>query len=200
MKTTKREIMLTALKLFAKKGYEATSIADIAEKLGVSKGAMYKHFDGKRQLFDSILAEMEREDAARSESKNLPSKTKAEDEASYKNAVLSDVFDFAKWQFEYWTEDEFAAAFRRLLTMEQFGSEEMQKLYENYFSAGPLGYVCDLFSEMGVKKAAENAYALWATMHLGYALSDSSNDKNKVKKQVFEMLDDVYERIKRGEK
>lgn len=200
MKTTKREIMLTALKLFAKKGYEATSIADLAEKLGLSKGAMYKHFDGKRQLMGSILAEMEREDAARSESKNLPSKTKAEDEASYKNAVLSDVFDFAKWQFEYWTEDEFAAAFRRLLTMEQFGSEEMQKLYENYFSAGPLGYVCDLFSETGVKKVAENAYALWATMHLGYALSDSAKDKNKVKKQVFEMLDDVYERIKRGEK
>mgnify|MGYP006943339052 CR=1 FL=1 len=34
--------------------------------------------------------------------------------------------------FEYWTEDDFASSFRKMLTIEQFRSEGMQKLYQQY--------------------------------------------------------------------
>lgn len=200
MKITKQEIMLTALRLFAEKGYEATSVADIAGRLAVSKGAMYKHFDSKKHLFDCILAETEKEDRMQAESNKLPVSGKDEDAESYKRATLSDVFDFAKRQFEYWTENEFAVLFRRLLTVEQFGNEDMRKLYQQYFCKGPLGYVVDLFSEVGVENAEQNAFSLWSAMCLGYGLSDEESDKSKVKNTVFQALDDVYRKISRGEK
>ena len=50
MKNTKEKILETALELFAAKGYEAVSVSDIAGKLGMTKGALYKHYTNKQHL------------------------------------------------------------------------------------------------------------------------------------------------------
>ena len=55
MTDTKEQILMTSLKLFAKDGYEAVSVSDIAGKLGITKGALYKHYKNKRDIFDSII-------------------------------------------------------------------------------------------------------------------------------------------------
>ena len=70
---TKEEILETALKLFAQNGYEATSVSDIAEKIGISKGALYKHYHNKRDIFESILKRMEQTDADKADANNVPS-------------------------------------------------------------------------------------------------------------------------------
>lgn len=45
-----------ARELFARDGYEATSLEVVAAAAGVSKGAVYHHFAGKRQLFEAVFA------------------------------------------------------------------------------------------------------------------------------------------------
>lgn len=53
---TKREAIIeTAGKLFAKSGYAATSIEDIAKPCGVTKAAIYYHFKDKHDLYEYIL-------------------------------------------------------------------------------------------------------------------------------------------------
>ncbi len=47
-------IMQTALVLFAKKGYESTSVGSIAKKAGISKGLMYNYFQSKEDLLTKI--------------------------------------------------------------------------------------------------------------------------------------------------
>lgn len=44
-----------ALALFAERGYHQTSIADIIERAGVARGTFYNYFDGKREIFASLL-------------------------------------------------------------------------------------------------------------------------------------------------
>ena len=44
MNKTKRKIFETSMKLFAEKGYDATSIEDITATVGVAKGTLYYHF------------------------------------------------------------------------------------------------------------------------------------------------------------
>ena len=44
-------ILDAALRCFAKRGYHETSVDDIAERARLSKGAIYWHFAGKRELF-----------------------------------------------------------------------------------------------------------------------------------------------------
>ncbi len=51
----RQEILDTALKLFGEKGYEKTSIADIAKAIGVAQGLCYRYFPSKESLFDSAI-------------------------------------------------------------------------------------------------------------------------------------------------
>jgi AcrR family transcriptional regulator len=52
---TREGIVMAALKLFAKHGFASASIAEIAEAAGITKGAIYWHFDSKDALFKAIL-------------------------------------------------------------------------------------------------------------------------------------------------
>ena len=62
---TKENILLTALRLFARDGFEAVSVSQIAGELGMVKSALYKHYKNKRDIFDSILERMDEMDCER---------------------------------------------------------------------------------------------------------------------------------------
>ena len=49
-------IMDTALELFANEGFHSTSIQDIANKAGISKGLLYNYFESKEELIRLIIA------------------------------------------------------------------------------------------------------------------------------------------------
>jgi AcrR family transcriptional regulator len=51
----KEQIMKTALKLFAKKGFFNTTISDIAKEMGMSVGNMYNYFPSKESLAKELL-------------------------------------------------------------------------------------------------------------------------------------------------
>lgn len=53
-KSTKKEILAVATRLFSNKGYDHTSISDIAKEVGLSDGALYNYFKGKEDLLLSI--------------------------------------------------------------------------------------------------------------------------------------------------
>lgn len=52
---TKEKITRTALSLFLERGYEKTSLNDIAREVGITKPAIYHHFKNKAQLFHQVL-------------------------------------------------------------------------------------------------------------------------------------------------
>ena len=56
-KATREKILSVALELFAKKGYHAASISQIAKKAKISKGLMYNYFASKEKLLDEIIQE-----------------------------------------------------------------------------------------------------------------------------------------------
>lgn len=57
MNKTKRKIFETSMKLFAKKGYDATSIEEITATVGVAKGTLYYHFSSKEEIFNFLVEE-----------------------------------------------------------------------------------------------------------------------------------------------
>ena len=71
-KTTKEDILIVALRLFAKEGYEAVSVSQIAGKLGMTKGALYRHYESKRDIFDHIVKRMEQGDGEQAEEYDMP--------------------------------------------------------------------------------------------------------------------------------
>lgn len=52
---SRQQILDAALKLFSHRGYGATSVRDIAEEAGLSKGNVYHHFPDKETIFRGLL-------------------------------------------------------------------------------------------------------------------------------------------------
>ncbi|HZZ86712.1 MAG TPA: helix-turn-helix domain-containing protein [Caulobacteraceae bacterium] len=52
-------ILAEARRLFAERGFESTSIDEIAAAAGVAKGAVYHHFESKEALFQRVLEEIQ---------------------------------------------------------------------------------------------------------------------------------------------
>lgn len=51
----KQEILEAALRVFARKGYDKTSISDIAGEIGISQGLCYRYFPSKEVIYDVAL-------------------------------------------------------------------------------------------------------------------------------------------------
>src|ERR1700683_3942029 len=51
---TRSRVQKVALELFAEQGYEKTSLREIAERLGVTKAALYYHFKSKEDIVHSF--------------------------------------------------------------------------------------------------------------------------------------------------
>jgi len=54
---TRNALIEAATQRMVEQGYEATSIAQIAADVRVSKGAVYHHFPDKRSLFKAVFSE-----------------------------------------------------------------------------------------------------------------------------------------------
>ena len=196
MGNRKEEILIVALHLFARDGYEAVSVSQIAGELDMTKGALYRHYKSKRDIFDCIVRRMEQQDGEQARENEVPQESIEKTPEEYINVSLDDFVEYSKSMYEYWTEDDFASSFRKMLTIEQFRSEEMQNLYQQYLVSGPAEYVKDLFKNMEIKNPEENAIKFYANMYFYYSVYDGASDKAKVKSQFEQMMDKIAEEMK----
>lgn len=199
MSDTKERILLTALKRFAAEGYEGVSVSDIAGELGITKGALYRHYKNKRDIFESILRHMARRDAEQARDYTLPEGTRTEQPGAYREATIDQMVGFARTMFRYWTEDSFAAPFRKMLTLEQFRSPEMGRLYQQYLVSGPLQYMTDLFESVGIPGAGAAAARFYGPMFLMYSVYDGATDKARALSDMDSLLENAGKHLK-GEK
>jgi AcrR family transcriptional regulator len=58
---TREKIQSVALELFAEQGYDKTSLREIAERLGVTKAALYYHFKSKEDIVASLFEDLQLE-------------------------------------------------------------------------------------------------------------------------------------------
>ena len=194
MKTTKEDILFSSLKLFAERGFEAVSTSMIASEIGITKGALYRHFENKQAIFDEIIQRMFELDEKQANENHVPAKKYEDDKESYQNTVLKDLCAFQIEQFIFWTENEFARLFRRMITIEQYRSKEMRKLYQDVICLGPVRYIEDLFKEM-IKNRQLNedadslgpfnlAILFFAPLQLSVQLYDGGADSRELKENL----------------
>lgn len=179
---TKNRILAEALALFAKNGYLGTSMSDLANRLHLTKGALYRHFSGKQEILDQILCRMQETDAERAEAYGMPL-AEPEDAANvYLHTPVETIRAYSIAQFRHWTEESFAADFRRMLTLEQYRDPEMGRLYQHYLADGPITYMTQLFRQMtdSDAQARQLALAFYGPLYLLYSLSDGGWSREAV--------------------
>ena len=93
---SRKKIMEAAFQLIANNGYEATSIAQIARKAGVSKGLLYNYFVSKEDLLERLVME------AFNEGDELIEKLIVEDPAETLENIFKWYFHEMRTRTEHW--------------------------------------------------------------------------------------------------
>lgn len=129
---TKQEILEAALELFSVQGYEATSISQLAEAVGIRKASLYSHFENKQAILDALIQTVlegyERHSIFASADWDDPDFTKD------KIMTPEIAVELLRGQVRYILHDPQISRARKMLTIEQFRNPQMAALQtkQNY--------------------------------------------------------------------
>ena len=186
---TKEQVIETALELFSQNGFLGTSMSDIASQLKITKGALYKHYESKQQILEQIIERMAKLDLERAKKYEMPETEQKKFAEAYIHIPTEKIREYSIAQFRHWTEENFSAKFRKMLTLEQFRSKAMSDLYENYHGTGPLEYMINSFKKMtkSKPKARQLALEFYGPIFILYSVYDGAEEN--AKKSVFVQLE-----------
>ena len=134
-KDTKERILSAALEMFSKNGYAGTNIRELTASLGLVKSSMYRHFESKEAIWNTLLDEMAAYYASRFGSPaNLPPVPESPEELVQLTLRLVD----------FTVHDEKIIMTRKLLSIEQFRDPRARELATKHFLTG----LRDMFSRL----------------------------------------------------
>lgn len=145
---TRQRIIEESLHLFASNGYDAVSVSQIAQAVGIKAPSLYKHFASKRAIFEAIVNYMHRIDVKHSQEAEVPERDVDADDGPHDAVDPKKLRAYMVEQFRYWTEDDLARDYRRMLTVEQYTSAEGMAMYQKVLGSGPVAYIEDMIGVM----------------------------------------------------
>lgn len=138
-KDTKERILSAALDLFSQNGFAGTNIRELSGSLGMGKSSLYRHFESKEELWNTLLDELITYYEARfGSSEHLPSVPDSLEELV---AMTIRMVDFT-------VHDEKVVKSRKMLSIEQFRDERARDLATQYFLTGLTDMFTQIFSGM----------------------------------------------------
>ena len=137
--STKERILKEALIHFAENGYKGANLRDLAARLGLSKSALYKHYESKDAIWNALLDRMEAYYAQRFGSAENPPQTPA---------TLEEFVALSMGMIRFTVFDPQIILTRKLLLTEQFHDDRVRRLASKYFLEGTAKIFARLFEEM----------------------------------------------------
>ena len=138
-KDTKEKILDKALELFSQKGYDGTNINDLMGSVGLVKSAVYRHFESKEEIWDTLLDRLIAYYEERFGSpERLPPVPDSQEELI---AMTMRMVNFT-------VRDKTVVMTRKLLTIEQYRDERARKLATKHFLTGLTEMFSHVFSGM----------------------------------------------------
>ncbi|MDD6735518.1 MAG: TetR/AcrR family transcriptional regulator, partial [Clostridiales bacterium] len=127
---TKQEIIEAALDLFSAQGFEATSVSQIADAVGIRKASLYSHFENKQAILDALVQEVLKQ----YEKHSLFARAEWEKDAGDHPQTFDDAVKMIQGQIRYLLHDRAISRARKMLVIEQFRNSEIAKLQtkQNY--------------------------------------------------------------------
>ncbi|MDB3082966.1 TetR/AcrR family transcriptional regulator [Clostridioides difficile] len=144
-RNTKKVILTVALRLFSERGYDGVGIRDISKEIGIRESALYKHYSGKQDIFDSILKDIERryqEEVSTILPENMTNILSGESD------VREELFRISITMFNFYLKTEYGSQLRRMLTLEQYRTSEAGKFFRELIIDKGLDYISNVFTSL----------------------------------------------------
>jgi AcrR family transcriptional regulator len=149
---TRTRLLEAAEQVFADVGYHEASIVKITEAAGVAQGTFYLYFEGKKQVFDELVVDLNRR--VRHAMKEASSKGTTR--------VESEIFGFAAY-FRFTSEHK---ALYRIIRQAEFVSPEMLRYHYDRLSEGYVEALTEAV-ESGEIGDVDPKVTAWALMGMG---------------------------------
>ena len=172
-------------------------MSDIAKELGITKGALYKHYTSKQEILDSIVERMDQMDYERAEAYEMPETGPDGFAEAYLRTPVEKIRAYGIAQFDHWTKDPFSSNFRKMLTLEQYRDPKLARLYHDYLAAGPAAYMAAIFRKLTPSDAAAMQLALefYGPMFLLYSVYDGADEKESVAPMLCAHIDHFIAKV-----
>ena len=142
---TKQKILDKALELFSTQGYDSVSVGEIAKAVGIKAPSLYNHFLGKQAIFDAIVESTAAQYEADTDKIDIHVQNAKRDVPIFTEITEDALFEKVRQIFEYSLHNETISRFRRMMTIEQFRSPELAKLYTRRYVERVLDYHAGIF-------------------------------------------------------
>ena len=128
--STKQKILDASLESCSVQGFEATSISQIADAVGIRKASLYSHFESKQAILDALVKEV----LEQYEEHSLFVSTNQAKDADELPLTPDAVVQMIQGQIRYILHDPSISRARKMLVIEQFQNPELAKLQtkQNY--------------------------------------------------------------------
>lgn len=148
MESTKKRIVYESLKLFSNKGFDGVSMREIAAAVGIKGASIYNHFKGKEELFQAIFEEMNEQYGVQASMLQIPMEAGEESSRMYAQISEETLVYTAEALFNFFTQNEFAVSFRKLMISEQHKSGLAAQYYKQYYLEAPIQFQGQIFENM----------------------------------------------------
>lgn len=125
--STKQQILDAALDLFSVQGYEGTSIAQIAEAVGIRKATMYSHYASKQEILDTLVHDTLEQYDRRSIFANADW-SDPEFTRDKQNLTIDTILQAVVGHIRFVLHNPSVAKSRKMLVLEQFQNKELSAL------------------------------------------------------------------------
>lgn len=141
-RNTKQEILNAALELFSVQGYEATSISQIADAVGIRKASLYSHFKNKQAILDSLVEQV----LAQYHKQSLfsPQNEAARRFPQTQEEVAAMVLNHVHFILH----TPYVSKARKMLVIEQFRNPDLAKLQTKQNYTDVMGYFTSLMTTL----------------------------------------------------
>ena len=148
MEDTKQRILEKSLELFSTKGYDAVSVGEIAKAVGIKAPSLYNHFPGKQAIFDAILETTSAHYQKDTAEISVHVQDSQKDIPVFSHISEELLVEKVRQIFLYSLHDKTVSRLRKLLTIEQFRSAELSKMYNERYVDRLANYHAGLFAHL----------------------------------------------------
>ena len=190
--TTKEKILDAALESFAESGYKGTNLRDFAAGIGLSKSALYKHYESKEDIWNATIERVEEYYNSRfGSADNMPAIPGST--AELKTLVMN--------MLNFTVHDEKIILTRKILLTEQFRDDRIRSLATKHFNTGLELLFTKIFEGMMHNGTLENddaamlAFAFTAPISSLVLICDREPDKEPEIMQKIEAFTEYFIRM-----